>query len=159
MESVSAVIGIIQVALDKYDSIQSLNEETKYFRKVLHSVKGVLQDIQHQLRHNKTNTSLSRPLFMLRQAIQEGCDVLEECCRTKKLRARVFSKTYLGKLNTAAGKIKDAMQLIRTSGIAIQGSIQEGLEETSDKIDILQTKIWQQRIYHCASMLLRNSRR
>ena len=142
MDSIFIVITLVQSVLDKYDSIQSLHEEIKYFRKILRTVKGVLNDIQEQLQRNPNQqTRLSRPLSMLEDAVKEGAEVLEECSRKKKLRARVFSKTYLGKLNGASTKMRDAMQLLSSAGISIQGTIAEGIEDTVEKIDLLKSQI------------------
>jgi U-box domain. len=157
MEAITATISLIQEGiLDKYEeessssSNQSLHNEIKYFRKLLNSIKGILQDIRQQLvveqektdYNHKNNTSfLKRPLLLLDDAVKEGGQVLEECSRAKNLRVHIFSKTYLGKLNGASAKMKDAMQLLTAVDITLDGSIQENLKDLNDQFHLLQQTI------------------
>lgn len=154
MEAITATISLIQEGiLDKYEeessssSNQSLYNEIKYFRKLLNSIKGILQDIRQQLvveqektdyNHKNNASFLTRPLLLLDDAVKEGGQVLEECSRAKNLRVHIFSKTYLGKLNGASAKMKDAMQLLSAVGITLDGSVQEDLKDLNDQFHLLQ---------------------
>jgi len=103
-------------------------------------VKILLKDIHYELsKGSLKNTSLTASLKYLREGIESGTEVLIACSQKKKLRARLFSSTYLGKLRTAGKTIQEGLKLITTSGVAInidiKSKIQESIDETKKLVE------------------------
>ena len=142
IQAINIIVKLVGAVLNKRDSIRSLNDEIDSFCSLLDAVTSVLMDLKEQVerRPDQENT-LYDPLKLLKQGVQDGHEVLEECTKTKRFRARAFSEGYLGKLHTAAHRIQSALGLISTAGVIVQGSLLEGIEDANKKIGELTSMI------------------
>jgi len=141
VDVVTLGITLISQLLQYYDSIKSLTKNCAIFGVFWSPSRAFCKTYSQPTGRGLRGTSLHDPLKLLLDAVKEGEEILRECSRDKKLKARMWSRTYLNKLNAVSSKLNQAMQLIGTSGVGVQGSLKEAMEETSEKIDRLQQHI------------------
>jgi len=139
MDYVSLTIDLIGRCVSAYDSFKVFKPECRSFHKLLLSVREVLEDIEEQFHEGslQKNTRLGGPLERLREAVKDGHAVLEKCRSKKKVQVLVRSKHYIQKLDNASSSIRDAMQLISASGVAIQGTVLGEMEKMVNGIHTL----------------------
>ena len=143
VDVVSSTKSLIEGCLRAYQDFCTLRTECASFRKLLQAVVGVLEDIEEQFRDGALsgNTSLQRPMTILRTAVGDGGEVLRKCTKTKKVLTLVFSKQLLGTLNKASQDVNQALLLLSASGVNIQGSISLQIEMVGKMVGLLQTQI------------------
>ena len=145
VDAVGPVIRIISAVLSKHHETRSLKEEVVQFREVLRSTRTLLQGAKEQIeRDHPRCTSLTEPMKLIREAVEEGSQVLDECSardKKKRLKMNLFSRTYLGMLEAAGSKIQHALTLLSASGVVVQGNIEEGLEEVHDKVETMKRMV------------------
>jgi uncharacterized membrane protein len=143
IDLIGPVIVAVKLAIDQYQAIRVLKKETKEYRNMLECVLDLLTDLKvQQQEQNHRPTSLTCPLDLIRDAVQDGMEVFELCSQpTKRLQAFVMSKTYLNKLNASASKIREALGLLSGAGVALQGAIQDTIQETQETINSFQAKV------------------
>jgi len=138
--TVGDLISMIEVAVRMYESVKSFEPECKAYREMLLALLDVLMDIDRQFKEGaiQGNTSLKRPLKLLRDAVEMGVNVLQKCSKKSKLMVFVFSQEYIGKLQKSKTSIMEALSLLPASGISLQASIKQdigGLEKSIQALD------------------------
>jgi hypothetical protein len=149
MESaIGSAIKLVQKAVDVYNDFVALKEECEAFQEVLYAVLDVLTSIDRQYRngdYGMQNTSLSRPLGMLEEGVKIGDGILHKCTKKrngiKKIKPILLSKEYLAQLTSAKGKIFEAMELLQTCGVDIQGKLLRDINGVQTAVQDLDSKI------------------
>jgi TPR repeat protein len=148
MEALSTVKAIVEKAIEVYQDFMALQEECEAFMEILFAVSDLLGSIEKQYKrgdYGSQNTSLSRPLGMLEEGIKSGEKVLHKCAKKRsgiqKVKPVLLSKDYLGRLAAAKSKIFEAMDLLKSCGIDIQGKILRDIKGVNRAIDDLNDRI------------------
>jgi len=133
------LINLMQAVVDKYKDVEDLKQEVKQFRQILRAVKQVLIDVLDQLQHDRPqHTSLREPVDILRQAVENGDQVLQKCMRSNNTKQRLkhffFTKKYLEKLAASTSEMAHALSLLSAAGVVMQTDILDGLEDVDKKV-------------------------
>jgi TPR repeat protein len=153
LSSFAAIIRVVQGIVDNYQRFQAFDSECLAFRELLMSVLEVLKAIEKEFTKNANavhnqNTTFTRPLSLLRDAVNQGEKALEMCCKKKGRRqvliAFALGKEWLGQLTEAKGKINEALTLLSTTDILLSASIKDDVDDVRDALATLDKKLTQQ---------------
>jgi Leucine-rich repeat (LRR) protein len=135
--AVSPVIQIVNKCIETYQNFQSFQEEANSFRDMLVAVRDVLLDVEEQFTHRglQGTRNLKRPLHLIMGAVEKGGSVLEACTQKNRLKAIIFSKTYLTNLSSSKADIEFALTLISACGVSIQGRLKNDLDSRIEQLD------------------------
>lgn len=149
-EEVSALVEVITNACVKYESFESLKEGNENFRRSMMAVCIVLKgvSVDEGLDQKK---ELKKALKSIEHGVKAGLEVMEVCSkRDNKLRANLFSETYIAKLKSAGAKMYKGLSMLASSGVSIQAGESEGakcvlrtmkselMSQSNDVADLLQ---------------------
>ena len=117
MDSFITAIEIVRACAQARYDYKSLKPECRAFQTTLQEVAFVLGDVKEQFQSHESEsrtTSFARPVKLLQNAVQEAEVVLKKCSNKKKLKAALFSKEYLGKLDKAKSDIFEALSILQS---------------------------------------------
>lgn len=145
---IEVLIFAIDAAVSKREFVQSLPEAVLAFCDLLLPVKSILTSLKIQRQTSSNHSSeideddYDEPLMYLFEAIDEGCGVIHECCRKKKLIPLIFSSAFLEKLDSARSKIDVFYFLLRDLNHDVvqdvSDAISSSINRLSDQIHLYQ---------------------